>query len=41
MAGGDLKSPSQRGLLLMYRDAEGKSRKDAGKDEAQAILVTP
>ena len=22
--GGDLKSPSQRGLLLMYRDAEGK-----------------
>ena len=39
--GGDLKSPSQRGLLLMYRDAEGKARKDVGKDEAQAIVVMP
>ncbi len=37
--GGDLKSPSQSGLLLMYRDAEGKDRKDAGKEEAQAVEV--
>ena len=37
--GGDVKSPSQTGLLLMYRNAEGKSRKDVGKDEAQAVEV--
>jgi hypothetical protein len=41
VAGGDVKSPSQNGVLLMYRDAEGKSRKDVGKDEAQAIEVKP
>lgn len=39
IAAGDTKSPSQSGLLLMYRDAEGKARKDVGKDEAQAIEV--
>jgi subtilisin family serine protease len=41
VTGGDVKSPSQQGLLLMYRDAQGKSRKDVGKDEAQVIVVTP
>ncbi len=39
--GGDVKSPSQSGLLLMYRDAEAKDRKDFGKDEAQAVRVKP
>lgn len=39
--GGDAASPSQKGLLLMYRDAEGKTRKDAGRYEAQAIAVSP
>ena len=39
--GGDVKSPSQSGLLLMYRDAEGKAKKDVGKDEARAIEVKP
>ena len=41
VAGGDAKSPSQSGLLLMYRDAEGKDRKDVGKEEAQAVEVKP
>ncbi len=39
--GGEAASPSQKGLLLMYRDAEGKTRKDAGRYEAQAIEVSP
>lgn len=37
--GGDVKSPSQTGFLLMYRNAEGKARKDAAKVEADAIEV--
>ena len=37
--GGDVTSPSQTGLLIMYRNAEGKSRKDVGKEEAQAVEV--
>ena len=39
--GGAAASPSQSGLLLMYRDAMGKTRKDAGRYEAQAIEVKP
>ena len=39
VAGGDVKSPSQSGLLLMYRDAEGMNKKDASKEEAQAVEV--
>lgn len=39
--GGDVKSPSQSGLLLLYRDAQGKSRSDASKYEAEAIKVVP
>lgn len=39
VTGGELKSPSQSGLLLMYRDAEGKKRKDSTKEEAQAVEV--
>lgn len=38
-ADGNAKSPSQQGLLLMYRDAQGKSRNDVGKEEAQAVEV--
>lgn len=37
--GGDLASPSQTGLLLMYRDAEGSTKKDVGKDESESIRV--
>ncbi len=39
--GGGLKSPSQTGLLLLYRNAEGDSRKDVGKEEGQALIVKP
>ncbi len=38
---GAAKSPAQTGFLVMYRNAEGKSRKDVGKDEAEAIEVKP
>jgi hypothetical protein len=37
--GGDVKSPAQTGVLVMYRNAEGKARRDVGKDEAEAILI--
>jgi len=39
--GGDVKSPAQTGVLVMYRNAEGKARRDVGKDEAEAILIKP
>ncbi len=39
--GGDAKSPAQTGLLLMYRNAEGKARQDVGKEEAEAVQVKP
>ena len=41
MAGGDAASPSQTGLLLLYRDAKSTGNSSLSEGEADAITVTP
>jgi subtilisin family serine protease len=40
VAGGSAASPSQTGLLLLYRDARGSGGPDTNKQEADALLVS-
>ena len=41
VAGGDTASPSQTGLLLLYRDAKSSGNSNLSEGEANAITVTP
>ena len=41
VAGGDTASPSQTGLLLLYRDAKSTGNSGLSEGEADAITVTP
>lgn len=40
VAGGAAASPSQTGLLMLYRDARGKGGPDTSKQEADTLLVS-
>lgn len=39
--GGAVASPSQRGLLLLHRDAAGSRRGDPSQQEAEVVLLSP
>jgi minor extracellular serine protease Vpr len=41
VAGGAAASPSQLGILFLYRDAEGAGGNDPSKNEAEGVPVTP
>jgi hypothetical protein len=41
VAGGDTASPSQTGLLLLYRDAKSSGNQALSEGEGNAISVTP